>query len=241
MKAATVDFGTLFHPVTAFVVYRKENKGRQEHNIYVESYDINEHGCPVNAHPLSVSESTALAKAFDSTNELQRSFLKPEGLLPKNVIYINPDHNGYAVWHTPQQTAGLLFKKDLGISNGKANVPALLWKASRDTLCIYALKNGSGLNEQTSLYHAPFFNVYEEGKVCMGTVAINISPDCLLEEFMTAWESYFFNSYFSHLFRGHIPVRGNIVQLWQSLVNTRKKYPVNTLITNGLTIKDLIR
>ncbi len=237
MNDITATFGTLYHPVKAFVVY--EQKG-QDKNIYIESYDMDESGVPTNAHPLSIRESTALAKALDSSAELKRSFLKPEGLLPRNVLYINPDHNGYAVWHTPQRIVNLLFVEGLSIPNGKVNIPALLWKASKESLYIYALKNATEMDEQVLLYHAPFFNIYKDGKVCMGTVNIKISPDCQLEIFMQQWETYFFNSYFSHLMQEHNPVKGNIVQLWQSLINTRKKFPAKTLIKNGLTIKQLI-
>jgi len=237
MNNITTDFGSLYHPKKAFVVYQQQGQGK---HIYVESYDMDSKGYPVNAHPLTVRESNALAKALDSSPEQQRSYLKPAGLLPKNVLYINPDQNGYAVWHTPQQRVNLLFIEDLGIPNGKAHVPALLWKASKEALQIFALKGGTEPQEQTVLYHAPFFNIYETGKVCMGSVAVNIQPDCRLETFMHQWENYFFNSYFSHLFAGHVPVKGNIVQLWQGLINSPKKFHQKVLIKNGLTIKNIL-
>ena len=161
--------------------------------------------------------------------------------MPKNVLYINPDHNGYAIWHSPQQDVSLLFVDDLGIPDGKANIPALLWKASKDGLCVYALKSDKELDENVVLYHAPFFNVYKEGNVCMGTVAVKIGADCGLEALMQQWEHYFFNSYFSHLFEAHNPVKGNIVQLWQGLTNSRKKFPLKVLIKNGLTIKNILQ
>ena len=236
MNNITASFGTLYHPVKAFVVYRQ---GDKEKNIYIESYDMDSGGYPMNAHPLSIRESAALAKALDNSQELKRSFLKPEGLLPKNVLYIDPE--GYALWHTPRQKVSLLFSEGLGIPNGKAEVPALLWKASKDHLQIYALDKDAELCEDTPLYHAPFFNIYKDGRVCMGTVAVRISTDCHLELFMQQWENYFFNSYFSHLMQGHIPVKGNIVQLWQGLVNSRKKFPAKTLIKNGFTIKNLLQ
>ena len=237
MNNITDKFGTMFYPKKAFVVYERKGQGR---DIYIESYDMDDKGYPVNAHPLSMKESIALAKVMDTSEELHRSFLKPQGLLPHNILYINPDHNGYAVWYTPQQTIGMLFVDNLGIPNGKASIPPLLWKASKNSLQIYALKEDTGLNEQTLLYHAPFFNTYEDGKVCMGSVSVNISPDCQLEDFILQWEGYFFNSYFSHLFEGHIPVKVNIVQLWQSLINSRKKFPLRSLAKNGLTIKNII-
>jgi|SRR5665213_2508266 len=237
MNNITDHFGTLYLPKKAFVVYQQQGK---EKHIYVESYDMDNKGYPVNAHPLSTRETTALAKALDSSGELNRSFLKPAGLLPGNVLYINPDQDGFAVWHTPKQRVSLLFVEDLTIPNGKADLPALLWKASKESLYIYALKNNADLNAHELLYHAPFFNVYENGKVCMGDVAVNIPPDCPLETFIEQWERYFFNSYFSHLFADHNPVKGNIVQLWRNLMNSRKKFPVKALIKNGLTIKSII-
>lgn len=87
MNDITQNFGTLYRPVKAFVVYEKDSTDKQH---YVESYDMDDSGCPINAHPLSVREATALAKSLDTSEELQRNFLKLESLLPKNVLYINP-------------------------------------------------------------------------------------------------------------------------------------------------------
>lgn len=237
MRNIAEDFGTLYIPQKAFVIYRAKKKGL----LYVESYDMDENGFPINAHPLSTKECTELAKALDSSQELKRSFLKPAGLLPKNVMYINPDHNGYAVWHTPQQDIDLLFTDSLGIASGKANVPAMVWRATKENLWVYAVQDADSIGMETELYHAPFFNVYEKGNVCMGSVAVKIPPDCQLEDFMQHWQHYFFGSYFSHLFQGHLPVKGNIVQLWQSLVNTGKKFPLKSLIKNKLTLKNIIQ
>jgi PRTRC genetic system protein B len=237
MKDITQTFGTLYNPVKAFVVYQKNSA---EKSIYVEAYDMDKNGCPINAHPLSLKESTQLAGALDTSEELTRRFLKPSGLLPKNILYLNPEQGGYAVWYTPAQKVDLFFVEGLGIANGKAFVPPLLWKASKNTLCIYAMDTDTQINENTALYHAPFFNLYKDGKVCLGTVSVNIKADCLLEEFLYLWEQYFFNSYFSHVIGDASPVRTNIVQLWQNLVNTKKRFPLKSLLKNGLTIKKIL-
>jgi PRTRC genetic system protein B len=237
MKDITNTFGTLYNPIKAFVVYQKDSADK---TIYVESYDMDKKGCPINAHPLNLKESTELAKALDTSEELTCKFLKPSGLLPKNVLYINADRDGYAIWHTPPQRVDLFFVDSLGIPNGKASIPALLWKASKNTLWIYALNSNQEIGERTTLYHAPFLNLYEDGKVCMGTVSVSIKEDCLLEEFMKVWEQYFFNSYFSHVIGDASPVKGNIIQLWQTLVLSGKHFPMKSLLKNGLTIKNLL-
>lgn len=237
MKDITSTFGALYNPVKAFLVYEKQSEDKC---IYVESYDISAEGYPVNAHPLSLKETAELANALDTSDELKRNFLKPEGLLPKNVLYINPDHDGFAVWYTPAKRQDLFFVEHLKIPNGKASVPALLWKASKTSLSVYALLDDTDISMATELYKAPFFNIHENGKVCMGTVKVAVKPDCLLEEFMALWEQYFFNSYFSHLIASKSPVKGNIIQLWQSLAGTRKKFPVKHLIPQNLTLKRIV-
>ena len=237
MKDITESFGTLYNPVKAFIVYEKNSNDK---SVYVESYDLDSNGFPINAHPLSIKESTQLAQALDTSDELKRNFLKPSGLLPKHILYINPDHNGYAMWHTPKQKVDLFFVEGLKIPNGKASIPPLLWKAYRDELYVYAIGENEEINERTNLYHAPFFNLYEDGRVCMGTVPVNIQPDCLLEEFIQQWQDYFFNSYFSHLIKPQSPVKGNIIQLWQSLMGTKKTFPMKSLIKNGKTLKKII-
>jgi len=237
MNDITQNFGTLYHPVRAFVVYEKDGTDKQH---YVESYDMDENGCPMNAHPLSVKEATALAKSLDTSEELQRNFLKPEGLLPKNVLYINPTQGGYVVWHTPKQRVHLYFTKSLNIPNGIASIPPLVWRASKDTLWIYALADDAEVNLQTPLYRAPFLNLYNDSKVCMGTVKIKIPTDCLLEEFISKWQRHFFESYFSHTL-GNSTVKGNIIQLWQSLVGTKKQFPIKSLLKTPYTLKNLLK
>jgi PRTRC genetic system protein B len=227
--------GRLYHPVKALLIY-ESYKGADS---YVEAYDMDSDGCPINAHRLSIRECTALAKALDTSEELKQAFLKPAGLLPKNVLYINPDRNGYAIWYTPPGQAGLYFRPDLGIPCGKANIPALIWRANRSSLWLYAVTCHTDILPETPLCRAPFFNMANDGKVCMGTVNIDLHANCGLEEFMRQWQDYFFNSYFSHLL-GENPVKGNIVQLWQQLVGSDKPFPAEVLVNHPFTLKKLI-
>ncbi|RYZ51586.1 MAG: PRTRC system protein B [Sphingobacteriales bacterium] len=236
MTDITHSFGTPYVPLKALVLYRSV---ATDSDVYVESYDFDANGCPINAHPLSISESNAFAKALNTAEQAKHSFLKAAGIVPKNILFLNTDGNSYAVWYTPARTADLLFVKGLSIQNGKAHVPALVWKATKTHLSIFAVAGDEIITVETPLCHAPFFNLYKNGQVCMGNVAINIPRDCHLEHFMASWEHYFFNSYFSHLIQGLEPVKGNVVQLWQSLVGTGEHFPNNVLKSNGHTLKDL--
>jgi len=153
MKNITDNFGSMYTPVKALVVFQKNDA---QGSTYVESYDMDANGYPINAHQLSLSESSALANALDTSDELRRNFLKSSGLLPKNMLYINPDHDGYAIWYTPAMEVPLFFVEKLGIPNGTAAIPSLLWKASKKDLYIFALDGVEEIEEQTPLYRAPF-------------------------------------------------------------------------------------
>lgn len=233
----TEDFKALYYPKAALLVYQTD---KEEPDTYVEYFDINGNGHPVNAHPLTMLEAERLSKALQWLPGQNRSFLQPQGILPANVLHILPSANGSVLWYTKAQERMLYFAKQLEIPDGKAHVPTLLWHANRESLCIYALASDRRPVMNTSLYHAPFFNVYEDGDVCMGTVDVNIKASASLEEFMAAWEKYFFNSYFSHLINGHNPVKSNCVSLWKKLLGSGEPFPKEILKKNKRTLKNIL-
>src|ERR1700751_2359334 len=143
MMNASEDFNTQYKPVKALLIYQSErNKNKHEYasndnennQVYVESYDIGKQGNPINAHPLSMAEMVSLSTLFQRTQELRSNYLKSKGVLPGKVLYINPQPNGFAVWYTPPQEVSLFFVPGLKIPNGKAKIPAMVWKATKDSL-----------------------------------------------------------------------------------------------------------
>jgi PRTRC genetic system protein B len=246
MNNVSHQFSEQYVPVKALLIYNSivpetDNFEQKETEIYVESYDIGKYGNPINAHPLSLKEMTALAVLFQSSKELQNTYLQSRGVIPQRVIYLNSQTNGYAVWYTPPKETDLFFSDGLGIPSGKTKIPAMLWKATKDRLQVFALKGKAKPNADTPLYYAPLFNLSQDGSVCMGTVNINIDRQTHLEQFMGQWESYFFNSYFTHTLGNHRHCKGNLIQLWQEQASTGRDFPQSELIKNGKTLKDLIR
>lgn len=230
------NFGTLYHPKSALVFY--ETAGT-ETDMYVEHFDMDSNGTPINAHPLTVKEANILAKALQTDEEKSTAFLKPKGILPTNILHINPSEKGTVLWYTKAQQRQLYFVNGLGVPNGKAQVPPMLWFANKNSLSVFALANDRRPTEKTLLHYAPFFNIYEKGNVCMGTVSIDIKNSASVEEFIQAWEHYFFNSYFSHSLFENV-TRKNIVTLWKDLINTDKPFPKEVLKKNNKTLKNLL-
>lgn len=236
MKDITNEFETYYYPKSALVFYEGNRRSAES---YVEFFDMDKNGRPLNAHPLTVREADRLAKALSTPTEKKETFLRSKGILDTNILYTDAQ-NGKAIWFTKAGQRKLYFTDKLGIPDGTAHTPPLLWKADRETLSIFALNSKKRPVSNTRLYYAPFFNIYESGGVCMGTVDVSIKQTACLEEFSTAWERYFFDSYFSHLMEQHNPVEGNCVLLWESLINTGKTFPMEVLKPANKTLKDLM-
>ena len=236
MKDITNDFLKFYYPKSALVFYQKKgNHG----NSYVEFFDMDRNGNPVNAHPLSLNEAKRLARALNVDDYDDKRFLVPKSIMKKEILHI--DHRTSRVmWFTKAQQRNLYFIKSFDISNGLASVPPMLWLASRESVMVYALATDRKPTGNTKLYHAPFFNIHENGVVCMGTVDIDMKNIRCLEEFTSAWEDYFFNSNFSHLMSGFNPVNGNCVLLWTDLIGTGKPFLMDALKANGRTVKNFI-
>lgn len=237
VKDITENFGTLYYPKSALVFY--ETKGTDT-VTYVEHFDMDSNGTPINAHPLTVKEANVLAKSLQTDEEKNTAFLKPKGILPTNILHINPNaEKGTVLWYTKAQQRQLYFVNSLGIPNGMAHVPPMLWLASKSSLTVFALATDRRPTEKTPLHYVPFFNIYEKGNVCMGTVSIDIKNSASVEEFTHAWEDYFFNSYFSHSLSANL-TKKNIVNLWKELIGTDKPFPKEVLKKNNKTLKNLL-
>ncbi|MCQ4139546.1 PRTRC system protein B [Chryseobacterium sp. EO14] len=232
------EFGTLYEPKSALIFYESSDSNK---TMYVEHFDMDRNGNPVNAHPLTINEAKELAKSLNTDEEKDKTFLQSKGILPTHILNINPSQNGSVLWYSPSQERQMYFVKNLGIPNGKAKVPALLWLANKERVSVFALASDKRPTEKTLLYYAPFFNMYEHGAVCMGTVDIHIKNSASVEEFTNAWEDYFFNSYFSHLLDNYNPIKGNCANLWKKLIETAETFPVGVLKKNGKTLKNVLR
>ena len=234
----TASFGTLYHPKSALVFY--ETKGANT-DVYVEHFDMDKNGNPINAHPLTVKEAKVLANALQTEKDKDNAFLKSNGILPTNILHINPNTDkGAVLWYTKAQRRQLYFVSGLDIPNGMAYVPPMIWYANKNSLSVFALASDRRPTEKTPLYFAPFLNIYEDGKVCMGSVNISIKNSASVEDFIKAWEVYFFNSYFSHLLGNNSPIKGNCVTLWKDLIQTGKPFPKEVLKKNNKTLKNLL-
>ncbi|MDP1973760.1 MAG: PRTRC system protein B [Sediminibacterium sp.] len=237
MKNITKRFTQTYHPFKSIIIYRTTGQNKES---FIEAYDFSPDNKMINAHPLSLRESQKLGKILCSNLEKQTYCFEPSGVLPSNVLYVNSKNEGKVVWFTPASKRDLLFNTSLGIASGAYYLPALLWKATKEHLYVFALKSNKRPTDKTAIFKAPFFNIHESGQVCMGTVDIDVEDEDDLQSFINHWENYFFNSHFSHLLGEITPIKGNIVQLCQSLQQTGSIFPLTELIPLNKTVKNII-
>lgn len=237
MNNMTKLFSTPYNPLKALVIYAEEGK---DENYFVEAFDFNATHRMVNAHPLSVQEGRELSALLNTADKEDDKCFQSSGILPSNVLQVKYGSDGFVIWHTPQQNKNLYFIPGLGINNTRYPIPAMLWIAGKEKIQVFALKTNERPVATTQLFNAPFFNIHPEGVVCMGTVDVDIDNGTSLEEFMAAWEAYFFNSHFSHLLGDRSPVKSNILQLYQSLAGSRKRFPVSQLTKSNKQFKNIL-
>lgn len=237
MHDITSQFSNFYRPQTALIFYQH---AQRQDDFYVESYQIDpKTNQPVNAHPLSVDEATALGKRLNSDHAKFGRFLTSDGILPENVLYVNPRDEGMAIWYTRPSRQTLHFSPSLNMPEGKASVPALLWKATRTRLTIFALSGNKRPTSRTPLFHAPLFNTSLDGSVCIGDVKMPNLDNASLKEFMQAWHNFYFNSRFSHL-NGHLPANVDVKKLWRDLIETDAPFPNTVLLSTNRTLSTIL-
>lgn len=224
-------------PRAALVFYYNDYSG------YVEMFDIDMKGRMINPHPITMREARSIKERLEDDCPKQirdkPAFLSVEGIVPPNLLHFETSLDGYVIWYTPAQKTPLYFGDHTSIPSGEGYVPALVWKANKQYLYVYALTGAEKPCADTPLYYAPFFNTSPDGRVCMGNVNI-FFHDNYLEGFMEKWEQYFFRSRFTHAAQGHSPVTVNLIQLWQQQVATDRKFPVNVLKPMRITLKQIL-
>lgn len=207
---------------------------------YVESYRVHNRRMTA-AHPLTLDEAQQLAELLNCAAHTAFGCFQPQGILPANILRTLTGRAGYAIWYTTAQRVQLLFDECLDIPDGITTVPPLLWKASRNSLEIFALPTDHRPDMSTPLLRAPFHNTNYKGRVCMGNVRIDTDTIEGLQEFISMWERAFFNSTFTHL--GDYtdgPVKGDLNALWRTLVGTNKPFPVDLLKPSMITLNDIL-
>ena len=148
------------------------------------------------------------------------------------------------IWWSPAQIRPMFFT-DRGSDNALKDLtgrqyphPPLIFKASRSKLWVRALTENKRPAARTKLCMAPYWNSYDNGVVCTGTMGIPLQQSITV---IGAWEESFFRSAFSHAagVTKHTKFPGGILALWRSL-RGKKRFPVRYLSSLTQTVEEFV-
>lgn len=161
-------------------------------------------------------------------------------VLPANVL---AKTDRMIAWWTPRRVRRMFFENTEGKAqqlNGKVfPQPPLVWKVAQGDLRIRALSENRRPTAQTKLAVAPFWNLSDDGRVCLGSMRC---PESASVGSITAWEQGFYESAFTHANVGRLTRHeGGHDALWSSLEGTRRPFPSEALIHLPQTLAQFVQ
>ena len=213
----------------ALLIYRE---GRRS---FITRHDVlaQKQGSPILgvAQPLT----TALSKTWLSRWAAASAEVLSENILAKSDRMI--------AWWTPRRRRQMFYE----ISEGKMRMlngmlfpqPALVWKVIHGTLNIRALAENKRPDAGTRLAVAPFWNLSDDGSVCVGSMRC---PESTSVASIEQWEKGFYESAFTHANVGRLTRHeGGRDALWVELAGTRRMFPEDSLIQLPQTLAEFIQ
>ena len=102
------------------------------------------------------------------------------------------------------------------------------------------MKGSERPTEETSLFRAPYFNVYADGGICTGNVQLAGGTTA---ERLRAWNDAFFGSFFTHPnVQGKIVTyKGGIFKFWTDMLDGRPpEFPEHVLVPCHQTLAHVL-
>lgn len=218
---------------TAILLYERKvlNSRREVAFASIHTIDV-EDGKPVYG-PGTPLTKNALEKALQSL--AVESGIDGLAWIEDEVIATG---QGIHVWWTPAQKRFMYFESSGLTRAGEAMNPPLVWIEYMGDLHVYALQNNRKPGPDTELFDAPLYNVYQDGKVCTGSMNRGQFAQTKL------WVDGFYRSSFNHANpsdRKLTTSRLSNTSLWSHLMDhPNKEFPVKYLIPFGATLRQVI-
>lgn len=212
-----------YEPVRLITVYK--TRGEYSNDYYLESRDIISHngkpqfGAPV---PLSDQVMKEIGKSYIAKNSVE---MEHDQMIGEHLIHVsNRIGNVVLVWWHPAMRKVLNFDQHLKIKSAEVNIPAMLYLLQNTSLYIFALMDDTRPGLQTKLYQAPFYNIYSDARVCMGSAPISKIRAKTFEQEAERFERAFFMAeQTGGMSESHC--KTPLGPLWRSLIGTKKIFP----------------
>lgn len=173
------------------------------------------------------------------TNKVKKEAARLSAVIPETLLMLSPT---CMVWYCPSAVRPIFFtagKEKEKLDGKRVRHPHLLFCRSTDKFSVFALADGKRPTAETPLYQAPYWNMYEDGSMCVGTANI---PKLVHPSVIPQAEQAFFRSAFTHAnVRGHPLTRhpkGHL-GLWLEMRNA-SKFPAKYLTPAGKTLSSIL-
>lgn len=228
MNKLTEELTCLLHPRAALVVYESHETGRDRYHIEVRPIRDGRMG-------------EGMPVTYEFMNELTASYCEshsgtPSGMIPENLLYCDVRSHRY-LWYNPPQKRMMYFAGSLNIPNGEYHVPGIVYHAEGERLKVFSFMEDRP-HSDTALYKAPFFNVFADSSVCLGSVKLTFPENPDFRQFLQCWERVFWLTEFSHLGAGGNPTKENLVIVTKASKDT---FADNMLVPAKIKLKDLMK
>lgn len=226
MRNITRKITAPFLPKAVLVAY--ENG----HNAYrLETREVLPDGTMGTAKCVSKEFAQALARTFSSEHADT-----PHGAMPRNLLYADTRATKKVfVWWNPPRKRTMIFTDRVTLEDGDYSVPGVIYMARGTDLFVYAFA-GKAPTRRTRLLKGPFFNYYEDCRMCLGNSRRTFPKNGTWQQHLDAWETIFWNSANAHYISHPLTM-----DLCKALVRYKDE-PFNTTVCRpaGLSLGELL-
>jgi PRTRC genetic system protein B len=170
--------------------------------------------------------------------QLTKTYSLNTDILPENVLSISGEH---MVWWLPEGKRRVFFHcAELGQRWGYLPHPPLLFLVVKESWYVFALPKNERPTGETALCHAPYFNVYDNHSICVGSANI---PRKASVSAIPEWEAAFFDSEFTHpngsITKSSHP-RGEYAMWKELLDDVYETFPMQFLVPTKKSLADMM-
>lgn len=229
----TEDITAKYAPKVALIVYQT-NEG-YEKKSFLECRPIKENGTLGVARPVSRKFMIELTKAFVIEEKDGNS---PYGPMPENILAVDTRLGSERfVWWTPPGPRSQYFKDDLSMKDGQYNMPGCIYLVQRQSLYVFCFE-GNRPDPAKKLLFGPFFNYYDDGRICLGSAKTDYPKDLTWKNIQKYWETLFWNSANAHMICN--PMKEGINLTIALKESADKPFNTKQLRETNITLKSLL-
>ncbi len=191
----------------------------------------------------SLTEGGAITHS--ALNEIMKGLsqsIQIGGYLPPHILSVG--HNS-VVWWLESAKQPVHFKCDGKVIGNESAIvpnPSLILAVNGSNWYVVAVKGNKRPLADTELFQAPYFNVWEGAKICIGNV--NIPKDYSAKS-TELWNKAFFDSAFTHpnihAPNGLVKYKGGAYKFWRDMLDGKfKRFPEQVLVPMNITLEGFI-